>query len=409
VVRPAAKGEDALDRCVGDSEAFIRDYWGRAPFTHAHARDISQLFALTAVDHLVTSAFLRWPAFRLAKAGERIEPSAFTRGSTVGWNRLEDVIDAGQVLAEFDAGATIVLQALHQYWPPITRFCRDLELRLTHPVQCNAYITPPHSQGLETHYDTHDVLVLQTVGSKHWEIYDRAIDHPLVTQKFMPEEQQLLDRSEPRMTIELEAEQVLYIPSGFLHRAVSTDEVSVHLTIGIAAYTSADVIWELFLDSCQEVAFRDPLPVGFAEDTRPLTEHIDQRLKLLSRWLENVDREQLAQRLATRFWSTRSPIRAGQLEHLMGARTVTDDSTVAVREGAIARLMVPAEEDAPLIVLLGGARRLEVPARLEPVLSTILERRRFRVDDLGEWLDEESRLVVVRRLIREGVLELVTD
>jgi lysine-specific demethylase/histidyl-hydroxylase NO66 len=401
--------EDVLEKCVGSADVFLRDHWSRTPLLHDDARDVTGLLSLADVDHLVTSAFLRWPAFRLVKAGQQIEPPDYTRSAILGWNQLDDVIDPGRVLAAFYEGATIVLQGLHRYWPPLTRFCRDLELRLTHPVQCNAYVTPPRSQGLEVHYDTHDVLVLQTEGSKRWEIYDRVIDHPLVSQRFVPEEHppETLDTGEPRLASELTAGQSLYIPAGFLHQAVSTDEVSVHLTISISPYTWTHVLWEVFGDACQDVAFRDPLPVSFAEDTAGLSEQVDQRLKLFGRWLETIDREQLARRLASRFWSTRAPIRSGQLEHLIPSDALTDESMVTMRDGVIARLESPAADGQPLVMLLGDAR-LEMPARLEPVLRTVLERTRLRVGELAEWLDEQSRIVLVRRLVREGMLE-VTD
>ena len=75
---------------------------------------------------------------------------------------LHDVIDPGRVYDAFWHGATIVLQGLQRYWEPLVRFSRELELELSHPVQVNAYVSPPGARGLGVHYDTHDVFVLQT-------------------------------------------------------------------------------------------------------------------------------------------------------------------------------------------------------------------------------------------------------
>jgi ribosomal protein L16 Arg81 hydroxylase len=82
-----------------------------------------------------------------------------------------DLADPGLVYEHFYAGATIVLQSLHRFWPPLARLSRDLELALTHPVQVNAYVTPPASRGLGVHHDTHDVFVLQVHGRKHWDVH----------------------------------------------------------------------------------------------------------------------------------------------------------------------------------------------------------------------------------------------
>jgi bifunctional lysine-specific demethylase and histidyl-hydroxylase NO66 len=48
-----------------------------------------------------------------------------------------------------------------------------------------------------------------------------------------------------------------------------------------------------------------------------------------------------------------------------------------------------------------------MPARLEPVMRTILASDRLAVGDLAGHLDPPSRLVLVRRLVVEGLLETV--
>ncbi len=80
------------------------------------------------------------------------------------------------MLAQLAGGATLVLQALHRTWPPLIRFGSDLAAELGHPVQINAYITPPENQGFAAHYDTHDVFVLQVAGSKRWTIHSPVIE-----------------------------------------------------------------------------------------------------------------------------------------------------------------------------------------------------------------------------------------
>ena len=75
------------------------------------------------------------------------------------------------MLAALDDGATLVLQALHRTWPPLVEFGARLAAELGHPVQINAYITPPQNQGFAPHYDVHDVFVLQIAGRKRWRIH----------------------------------------------------------------------------------------------------------------------------------------------------------------------------------------------------------------------------------------------
>jgi bifunctional lysine-specific demethylase and histidyl-hydroxylase NO66 len=57
-------------------------------------------------------------------------------------------------------------------------------------------------------------------------------------------------------------------------------------------------------------------------------------------------------------------------------------------------------------VLLGD-RDLTMPARLTAALEVVRAAGTFRPADLAGHLDEQSRLVVCRRLVREGLLEVL--
>jgi hypothetical protein len=59
-----------------------------------------------------------------------------------------------------------------------------------------------------------------------------------------------------------------------------------------------------------------------------------------------------------------------------------------------------------LEVLLGD-RVLEVPAWIRPALEEVRRRPELRPRDLP--LDEASRLVLARRLVREGLLRVVLE
>ena len=101
----------------------------------------------------------------MAKNGSVLSTATFTRSGGVGAGITDQVAD-DKVLAQLSDGATLVLQALHRTWPPLVRFGSALAAELGHPVQINAYVTPPQNQGFSAHYDTHDVFVLQVAGTK---------------------------------------------------------------------------------------------------------------------------------------------------------------------------------------------------------------------------------------------------
>ena len=59
-------------------------------------------------------------------------------------------------------------------------------------------------------------------------------------------------------------------------------------------------------------------------------------------------------------------------------------------------------------VLLGD-RSLHVPAWIRPALEEVRARPQLTPADLAGRLDEQSRLVLCRRLVREGLLEVVPE
>jgi bifunctional lysine-specific demethylase and histidyl-hydroxylase NO66 len=376
---------DALGRCVGDPGRFVAEYWARAPLYRpgADAAAYADLFSLGDVDHILSSTTPRYPAFRMVEGGRQLDRRSYTRSGRVGGQPVDDLADPRRVYELFDGGATIVLQSLHRFWPPLSRLGRDLELALTHPVQVNAYITPPASQGLSMHHDEHDVFVLQVYGRKRWEVHD-------------PD-----GRPENRLIVaELAPGDCLYIPQRFPHAARTADTASVHLTVGVVPTTWADVLRREVMSVVEDALSGDPLPAGFAADPAGLAAGVAEQLAEVRHRLDKLDPDAIAAAAADRFWSSRPPHLTGQLQQLLALEEMDDDTVVRKRPGAVCRLR---RREDRLEVLLGD-RTLHMPARLAPVMQAILTSERLAVGDLAGHLDPPSRLVLVRRLVREGLL-----
>ncbi|MDP8927641.1 MAG: cupin domain-containing protein, partial [Actinomycetota bacterium] len=299
-------------------------------------------------------------------------------------------------------GATIVLQGLHRYWEPVARFCRGLELALTHPVQANAYVTPPVASGLRVHHDTHDVFALQTYGRKQWVTYPPVVPRPLASQRWSSDEGA---PGEPELDVELKPGDCLYLPRGIPHAARTVSVASVHLTIGVRSYTWHDVLRELVEAAKSEVTFREALPAGFAHDQPAFRSEVARRLKEMAAWVADADADALSERMAGRFRRGCSPLLRGQLQQLLALGTIEDASIVVRRPGTVCKVASVGDR---LRVELGD-RRLEMPAALEPAVHRLVEAGRLRVGDLADLLDLSSRTVLVRRLVREGLLMVVDD
>jgi bifunctional lysine-specific demethylase and histidyl-hydroxylase NO66 len=330
--------------------------------------------------------------------GGTVPPSSYTKSARIQSRALDDLVDPGRVLALFADGATIVLQALHRYWEPVASFCRDLETTLTHPVQVNVYLTPPASRGLDVHYDTHDVFVLQVSGAKHWEVFDRAFHDPLAHHRRTGS---YPDPGTPAIDVELKPGDCLYIPRGFLHGAETTGRESTHMTVGILTSTWMDVLAAATKRAEHEPFMRAALPPGFASDPASVRASAADAFHRLARWIEELDPVELVDDVAQRFWATRAPMLGGQLQELLDLDGISDATTVRRRRGTVMRARLDGDR---LLVTLGD-RVLDMPAHIAPALRAIEERTELMVGDLSPHLDEAGRTVLVRRLVAEGVLE----
>jgi hypothetical protein len=82
---------------------------------------------------------------------------------------------------------------------------------------------------------------------------------------------------------------------------------------------------------------------------------------------------------------------------------IRDDTVVRRRRGTVCKLKL--ERDEVTVVL--GDRRLRMPGHVAPVLEKLIESDEVRVGDLDAFLDAESRIVLIRRLVKEGLVEQI--
>jgi JmjC domain len=296
--------------------------------------------------------------------------------------------DVERVLAEFEAGATIVIQGLHLNRAETAAFCTALEGALAQPVQANAYYTPRGSQGLAVHHDTHDVFVLQIAGRKRWLVYDPVLELPLKEQRYQASDG---GPGEPVIDTVLGPGDTLYLPRGWLHEARTSEVDSLHLTVGINVYTWLDAVRDALADVEGELAFRRSVE----EDAAP-----PGLLELLA---DRLTTEDVARRKSARLARRRRPVLDGQISQLRALDDLSTTTVVERRPTALAELEV--EDDA--IALSFHGKRLLLPARLwEEAEFLVGTTEPFTPADLPGELDEAGRLVLVRRLVREGFLRI---
>ena len=230
----------ALRRCVGDVDEFVREHWARRPLVHRSGASFEDLLDVDSIERMLTGLGRR-PTFRVVKADGSIIPTSYTTSTRVGGVRIDDVADVERILELVAGGATVVLQALQRTWAPLTSFCHDLEVSASHPVQANAYLSPPNAAGLRAHEDTHGVFALQVSGTKRWNVAGEG-------------------------ELRLGPGDVLYLPAGTRHEAWTAGAFSLHVTVGVLTTTRRQVLHRI-VDRLDAELDR-PLPFGYAHPDR---------------------------------------------------------------------------------------------------------------------------------------------
>jgi len=373
-------------------ERFFQEFWESKPLVIQRecAEYYRSLLTLDEIDRVLTTLDLRYPNVVLKNAARDVSSEDYTvRGGS---------LDVAKVYQLFAEGSTVTLAYLDTAIPALTALCRGLEAEFSHPFQANVYLTPPGSQGAKVHYDTHDVFVLQVTGSRRWTILGTPVELPLRNQDFDPSEH---DAGSPTLEFELCTGDAAYIPRGWVHEARSSDNVSLHITVGVLAYTWTDFLLECVADAClNDAAFRKSLPPGFARKEFPREQVRAVFGRLLQHLSERGAPDKMLDRFVDEFLSSCPPLLRGQMAQLAALDQLATDSIVGTRPHLIARI----ETSANSVSVRCFGRRITFPRAIAPAVQFALSSDRFAVQDLPGELDAAGKLTLVRRLILEGLL-----
>lgn len=377
---------------------FKRDYWERKPLIVRRGQPsyFDGLLSLLDVDQILSSSTIRSGDIRVVRSGKAVSIDDLTARTSSGKEgALETLFSA------YRQGATLVLQFLHERWRPLGCLCQSLATEFSASFQANVYLTPPDEQGLTPHYDTHCVFVIQVSGSKHWRIYDGE-------QARLPLRDQNYTRAnEPGKVVEefdLQLGDSLYIPRGCIHEAVAASSSSLHVTVG-----AHPILWSSMLLTVlrsvieKEPRFRESLPIGFASDAELRRTAELQLTELLQTLFDKVDPASIISDAVEVALLSKPPNLDGHLLDLDILPKLKLGSRVRLRPNIISRLT----SDEEYTSLHFHGKVVQIPKHVEPDLRYILASSgEFSVGNLPGELDEEGKLVLVRKLTCEGLLAI---
>ena len=397
---PAIPTARALSRVLAPlaERAFFDTHWERGP-VHVGRDDpdhFGDLLTLADIERVLSSRELRFPDVQLTRSGTPVP--------------VEDYADAAsrilprRLIARHRDGATVVLSRAHDLFPPLNDLVRELEGALGWRCQTNVYLSPPGNRGFGSHYDSHDVFILQVGGKKTFRFYSGGPELPFTDERYDPD---ATGERVPGEVIELAAGDTLYIPRGVLHDAVAyAGAPSLHVTLGVFPVVLRDVLRELVQVAAErEPALRRSVPRGpWAGSEHDVGALVTRLRDALSGALGDMTHDGACGEALTRL---RDEVALDGAPDCAGSLSVTvdpaPDSRLVVRSGVRAAFE-----------RRGSAVRLRLPGEvieLDEPLATAVERLvhdgHGRVDALA-GLDDDGRLALARRLIEHGIVD-VTD
>ena len=351
----------------------------------------AELLGLDRIDAIIAGSQLPSAALSMARGKPPIKRSDYTFKS--------GNIDRGAVIRHFQRGATIILNQLQRADETMAGFCRSLEEVFSCRVQSNVYLTPPGNQGFNTHYDDHDVFIVQVRGEKLWRLYEKPVENPYSGEGFKAG---VHSPGEVEQEFLLRAGDCLYIPRGLMHDAsVHGDDCSLHITVGLIVKKWAD----LMLEAISEVALKNPkfrrsLPPGFARPDADMRA-LEARFRELAReFAEQADFGEVLAYFQENFAKLRRPNLRGAL---IDAASPITENDFYVRRPFLQAILRCGDAEA-VIVAPGG--NVHFDGKALAGLEIFLSGEPFTIAAFAE-LDEERRIETIRKLSAFGLIERV--
>lgn len=217
--------------------AFIEKHFLHLPASSSE--DLTSLIDWPAINRILRENRLSAPRMRMSKNGQIVPEGDYMvrrelRRGYGYWEIIEE-----KLYNFLRDGATLIIDSIDQLHQPLDDFCFRLEQIFRSPLQVNCYMSWGETRGFDTHWDDHDVMIVQIDGRKNWFVYGETRKYPMHTD--------LHNRGNkppdgPLWNQVINKGDILFIPRGHWHHAIAMREPSFHLTFGFASVTGLQLV-----------------------------------------------------------------------------------------------------------------------------------------------------------------------
>lgn len=376
---------------------FIENYLEKKPLiiNRKDSDFYKSLFSIEQVDRVLDVSRPRGNSLRVVKNQEPLLPTKY--------ENQDGSLNLNQLYAAYADGYTMVINEMERFWQPLKALCQNISSVLSHRTVSNMYLTPKQEKALLPHYDTHDVYVLQIYGKKNWIIYDTATESPLLNshQPIFKREQ----LSNPQ-ELTLEAGDLMYMPRGLPHEAYTTDESSLHITIGVYPAQWIDLLSKAMEQmALKDVDLRRALPAGYLNAENWTKEFVEEFTTKFQEQFNKVAKQGNISEgifsLAEEFRNKQAPQASGHFQAIDRIGQLDLDTYLEKREGMQCSIQV----QGPFSRIIFPGNVIKGPALIAEALQYIADARgKFQLKDLPA-ISDDNKIQLAARLIRGGLLQ----
>jgi ribosomal protein L16 Arg81 hydroxylase len=337
-------------------DAFLADHWEKSWLRLQGTADrFADLLSWDELSAILENTRLGPPHIRLSMDGLAIAPERYVYTPPGAGNVPR--VDPGRLVALLAEGATLVLHGVEDTVPKVRALSDSFRDALQARNHVNLYASWRSQNGLDLHWDAHEVIVLQLHGRKRWQIFGPTQDYPLdAGAPPKPTGAAMWDGL-------LNAGDVLYLPRGWWHVAHPVNEPSMHLTFGIAPMHGLNLLNWMARRLAGNAHLRRNLPLLRGAATRKA--HMAQLRAIVAEALDDTAIDDFL-RDAGEHVRGRPPIRLPQAPRDQ-ASPLRDESLIRLASSPRLALTVQGDK----VTFNAYDKSYSVPAMVKPALALL--------------------------------------
>ena len=389
------KENDFFENLLGSFSRndFFEQYWGKQVLYLDRSIDpvVDFPISIATINDFFANERLRHPWVKLVKEGSEIPLKEYRNNEL---SQLTDFIDNNKLFAYLNKGATIVANSIDKTIPTIGLYCRQLEKELAVKVWANLYISPPNSRGFGIHQDIHDVIVIQLEGEKNWRIFPRE-------KNLGPRQPGPSDH--PEQEFVLKKGEMVYLPKNYPHMAFATDSSpSVHLSLGFEGLFWKDIVKHFANEIIKDQDFeqRVPIPMQGKDQYKKFIHDFQKKWEELNQDKHPLD---FIEQQNAAVHHQKSAQNGNRLSDYLAINHLKLQNKLRKKPYVAYKL----NSEGKTVSLSFHGKEFSFPVFINSLLEKLLQDQPYCLEEIEVPQSDQEKLMFAKKLIQEGILEVV--